>query len=100
MEGRLCRLTLALALQEFDFMVEYSSALENVNADVLSRKVPDEVSLVYEIGPRIDNDRIKTCQENDPLLSIIINLLSKNSCPSGSIKIFLSCVLKFGRLLN
>ena len=82
MEGRLCRW--ALALQEFDFVVEYRSGLENVNADVLSRKGSDEVSLVCEFGPGIDKDRIKVSQENDPSLSTIINLLSKNLCPSDA----------------
>ena len=82
MEGRLCRW--ALALQEFDFVVEYRSGLENVNADVLSRKGSYEVSLVCEFGPGIDKDRIKICQENDPSLSTIINLLSKNLCPSDA----------------
>ena len=93
MEGRLCRWV--LALQEFDFVVEYCSGLENVNADVLSRKVYDEVSLVCEFDPGIDMDRINVCQENDPLLSTIINIVSKNLCHPNANQRFPSDILKF-----
>ena len=57
MEGRLCRW--ALALQEFDYIVEYRKGSENINGDVLSRKPLEEVNLVCEFSPNIDRNQIR-----------------------------------------
>ena len=75
MEGRLCRW--ALALQEFDYIVEYRNGSENINADVLSRKPLTDISLLCEFSPSIDLDRVRDSQEKDWILGTIIRLLPK-----------------------
>ena len=79
MEGRLCRW--ALALQEFDYIVEYRKGSENI---MLSRKPLEKVNLVCEFSPNIDRNQIRDCQNRDPLLRRIISLVSKEENPNNS----------------
>ena len=85
MEGRLSRW--ALALQEFDFLIEYRSGWENFNADTLSRR-PEPVigSLMFsEFVVDLDFDVIRSRQKDDFVLNNIITSLSRNQLKSDLI---------------
>ena len=85
MEGRLSRW--ALALQEFDFSIEYRSGSENLNADTLSRQPEPVIGslMVSEFVVDFDFDAIRSRQKEDFVLNNIIISLSRNQLKSDLI---------------
>ena len=85
MEGRLSRW--ALALQEFDFSIEYRSGSENLNADTLSRHPEPVIGslMVSEFVVDFDFDAIRSRQKEDFVLNNIIISLSRNQLKSDLI---------------
>ena len=85
MEGRLSRW--ALALQEFDFSIEYRSGSENLNADTLSRRPEPVIGslMVSEFVVDFDFDAIRSRQKEDFVLNNIIISLSRNQLMSDLI---------------
>ena len=68
MEGMLCRW--ALALQEYDFDIEYRKGKQNVNADALSRKYSP--CAITQIDSHLPLQEIRASQQADSVLSQVI----------------------------
>ena len=87
MEGLLCRW--ALAIQEYDFSIVYRKGSLNVNADSLSRQVPDPPIMTplaaTSMVPGESKDEIRRAQQADPTIQQIHTALSASeSHPTGS----------------
>ena len=68
MEGLLCRW--ALALQEYDFHIEYKKGSSNSNADALSRRPTYQPSdVVSAVRTQVDIAALRYAQEHDPHLN-------------------------------
>eukprot|EP00731_Ephydatia_muelleri_P006639 Em0003g887a len=83
MEGLLCRW--ALALQEYDFVVQYRKGSQNSNADALSRLPSCTVSAtIAVVGVWEDRAALRLAQEQDPVLRKVIEALkTSRSKPSS-----------------
>ena len=83
MEGLLCRW--ALALQEYDFVVQYRKGSQNSNADALSRLPSCTVSATTAVvGVWEDRAALRLAQEQDPVLRKVIEALkTSRSKPSS-----------------
>ena len=65
MEVLLCRW--ALALQEYDFIIEYRKGSQNSNADALSHCHPQTEKWAAVVASGTDRNMLKLAQENDPV---------------------------------
>ena len=83
MEGLLCRW--ALALQEYDFVVQYRKGSQNSNADSLSRLPSCTVSATTAVvGVWEDQAALRLAQEQDSVLRKVIKALkTSRSKPSS-----------------
>ncbi|KAL5500253.1 hypothetical protein EMCRGX_G011778 [Ephydatia muelleri] len=83
MEGLLCRW--ALALQEYDFVVQYRKGSQNSNADALSRLPSCTVSATTAVvGVWEDRAALRLAQEQDSVLRKVIEALkTSRSKPSS-----------------
>eukprot|EP00731_Ephydatia_muelleri_P024924 Em0017g7a len=83
MEGLLCRW--ALALQEYDFVVQYRKGSQNSNADALSRLPSCTVSATTAVvGVWEDRAALRLAQEQDSVLRKVIKALkTSRSKPSS-----------------
>ena len=83
MEGLLC--WWALALQEYDFVVQYRKGSQNSNADALSRLPSCTVSATTAVvGVWEDRAALRLAQEQDPVLRKVIEALkTSRSKPSS-----------------
>ena len=71
MEGLLCRW--ALALQEYDFHIEYKKGSSNSNADALSRRPTYQPSdVVSAVRTEVDIAALRYAQEHDPHLNQVL----------------------------
>ena len=72
MEGLLCRW--ALALQEYDFIIQYRKGSQNSNADALSRCHPQTEKWAAAVAAGKDRNLLKLAQENvnDPVLKEVL----------------------------
>ena len=86
----------ALALQEFNHIVEYRRGSENINGDVLSRKPVEEVNLVCELSPNFDRNKIRDCKNRDPLLKELSAWYRKRRTQTMQQNLFLDDIIKFG----
>ena len=75
MEGLLCRWT--LAIQEYDFQIEYKKGSQNGNADALSRH--SVVAITYAGQPL---DDMRKAQRDDPTTSMIYGTLLSKKTPT------------------
>ena len=70
MEGLLCRW--ALALQEYDFIIQYRKGSQNSNADALSRCHPQTEKWAAVVAAGTDRNLLKIAQQNDPVLKEVL----------------------------
>ena len=71
MEGLLCRW--ALALQEYDFHIEYKKGSSNSNADALSRRPTYQPSdVVSAVRTEVNIAALRYAQEHDPHLNQVL----------------------------
>ncbi|KAL5463810.1 hypothetical protein EMCRGX_G032745 [Ephydatia muelleri] len=71
MEGLLCQW--ALALQEYDFHIEYKKGSSNSNADALSRRPTYQPSdVVSAVRTEVDNAALRYVQEHEPHLNQVL----------------------------
>ena len=71
MEGLLCQW--ALALQEYDFHIEYKKGSSNSNADALSRRPTYQpLDVVSAVRTEVDIAALRYAQEHDPLLNQVL----------------------------
>ncbi|KAL5477314.1 hypothetical protein EMCRGX_G024098 [Ephydatia muelleri] len=83
MEGLLCRW--ALALQEYDFHIEYKKGSSNSNADALSRRPTYQPSdVVSAVRTEVDIAALRYAQEHDPHLNQVLSSVSGFVCISHS----------------
>ena len=87
MQGMLCRW--ALALQEYDFKIEYKPGSQNANADALSRRAPNTTEQITEFAATYlkngsSQDELRSAQQQDVVTSQLYQLLSTSTTPSSS----------------
>ena len=71
MEGLLCQW--ALALQEYDFHIEYKKGSSNSNADALSRRPTYQPSdVVSAVRTEVDIAALRYVQEHEPHLNQVL----------------------------
>ena len=70
MEGLLC--LWALALQEYDFIIQYRKASQNSNADALSCCQPQTEKWAAVVASGTDRNLLKLAQENDSVLKEVL----------------------------
>ena len=75
MEGLLCHW--ALAIQQYDFQIEYMKGLQNGNADALSRH--SVVAITYAGQPL---DDMRKAQRDDPTISMVYGTLLSKKTPT------------------
>ena len=82
MEGMLCRW--ALALQEYDFKLEYRKGSLNTNADALSRMPMMQTACALMMGlPNYSSPELRTAQLKDSTLSFVLTAREhSNELPS------------------
>ena len=83
MEGMLCRW--ALALQEYDFKIEYKPGSQNGNADALSRRdsppaEADKCAATF-LQSHPSRDELWTAQQQDPVITQLYQGLLTTGCP-------------------
>ena len=77
MEGLLCRW--ALAIQEYDFQIEYKKGSQNGNADALSRR---SVGAITHSGQPLDD--MRKAQRDDHAIGIVYTTLLSKKNPTHS----------------
>eukprot|EP00731_Ephydatia_muelleri_P003131 Em0001g3131a len=77
MEGLLCRW--ALAIQEYDFQIEYKKGSQNGNADALSRR---SVGAITHSGQPLDD--MRKAQRDDHAIGIVYTTLLSKKTPTHS----------------
>ena len=81
MEGLLCRG--ALALQEYDFIIQYRKGSQNSNADAFSRCHPQTEKWAAFVASGTDRNLLKLAQENDPdLKEVLLALRTPDKRPA------------------
>ena len=88
MEGMLYRW--ALALQEYNFVIEYNPGSQNANADALSRlccciSKDESCSLTsYKVSHCLSRDSLYHAQRNDTLISQLCKRMSHSESPHNA----------------
>ena len=77
MEGLLCRW--ALAIQEYDFQIEYKKGSQNGNVDALSRR---SIMAITHAGQPLEG--MQRAQRNDPTISVLYTTLLSKKIPAHS----------------
>ena len=75
MEGLLCRW--ALAIQEYDFQIEYKKGSQNGNVDALSRR---SIMAITHAGQPLDG--MQRAERNDPTISVLYTTLLSKKTPA------------------
>ena len=78
MEGLLCRW--ALAIQEYDFQIEYKKGSQNGNADALSRR--SVLAAITHAGQPLED--MQRAQRDDPTISLLYAALQSKKMPTHS----------------